>query len=440
MIDRASAPDVTVAPLDRVPDGVQDYSERKNSYGDSYVLWLAGRADVFPAWGTNLVERDALLREFWPTEPYLASSFGSQISRYAGFPYVLDGPERTTAIYNRILNGCEDGQGFQTMMTKVVTDMFTQSNAGWMELIRTADAPTAPVVSMRHMDSGQCRRTGYPDTPVVFYDLRGKAHLMKWYQVIEFPEMPSPNIHHRGLQLSVLDRILRASQIMKAIQQFKLERVTGLHHHTLHLVGGFNQNILDETLKQKLAAAQGQNRQAYADPVLLAALRSDGAVTHEEIKLSELPPDFNEEVFMKWYIGNIALAWEDEYQSFFPLPGGNLGTAQQSQTMADKARARGPATFMRLVEQRFNFWGVLPNNIKFVYGEQDPTANQQQIQLAWRFAQMLKLLLESNTVDQKVAQLMMRDAGFLKPEYLKMLNPEEVPPAAVESDNPIPGQ
>lgn len=427
----ASAVDTSLAPLARSPNGVQSYSP-----DSGFVIYIGNMADGFPEWGTDQRTRDEKLRGFWPSEPYLASAMGSQISRYASFPFVLDGPERTTAIYDSILNGCENGEGFQVMMTKFVTDLYTQDNAAFLELIRSADSPSAPVVSMRHMDAARCRRTGYPDTPVIYWDIKDKPHLLKWYQVITMAEMPSPNIWHRGIQLSVLSRILKAAQIMKAIMQFKLERVTGIKQHEIHLVGGFNQDLLDNTMKQKIATARGLGYGNYVDPVILAALRPDGRVTHEKISLNELPPDFNEDTFMKWYIGNIALAWEDEYQSFFPLPGGNLGTAQQSQTMADKARSKGPAVFMRLVEHKFNYYGVLPKTVKFHYGEQDPAADAAKLQMFWRFAATLKQLLDSSAITPEVAALMMRDAGYLKPQYLEKLNITDPTPQAVSSDDP----
>lgn len=433
MLDRAAMVDFTLPPSDRHPNGVQPVADTNSSF----TFALATKADNFPIWGYDHINRDAELRKFWPTESYLASAFGSQIGRYASFPWVLDGPERMTTIYDSILNGCENGAGWQTMMIKFVTDLYTQSNGAFLEVIRTGDSPTSPVVSLRHMDAARCRRTGLPDTPVVFWDVNWKSHLLKWYQVIEFSEMPSPQLEFRGLQLCVLDRILKAAQIMKAIMQFKLEKVSGSRHHKMHLIGGFNQDLLESTMKQKLATARASGYQVYVDPVVLAALNPDGRVTHEEIDLNGLPEDFNEDIFMKWYIGNIALSWEDEYQSFFPLPGGNLGTAQQSQTMADKARSKGPAIFMRLLEHKFNYYGVLPRTVKFHFGEQDPAADQAKLDMFWRFSATLANLLKNGAITTQVAALMMRDAGYLKPEYLSMLGiTTDITPQSVSSEDP----
>jgi hypothetical protein len=330
-------------------------------------------------------------------------------------------------------------EGTRNFIASGLASHNTQDNGAFIELIRTADAPTAPVVSMRHKDASRCRRTGNWDTPVIYWDLMGNPHAMKWYHIIPLSEMPSPDESKRGLQYCVLTRVLKAAQIMKAMQQYIHEEISGLKIHELHFIGGFNQEILDATMAQKLATAKATGRQVYTDPVLLAALLPDGRVTHESIKLSSLPPDFDLDKFMKWYIENISLAWEDEYSSFAPLPGGNLGTAQQSDTMADKARAKGPAMFMRLMEHKFNFYGVLPKSVKMKYGEQDPIADKQRVELFWRFSQILKLLVDSKIITPGIGQLLLRDAGYLKLEYLKLLGQTDPTPQAVNSDRPQAG-
>lgn len=427
--------DVTQAPTTRVPAGVKEYP--KDYPADNIVFWFSQFAEQIPQWGTNPVQRDLELRNFWPSEPNLASAFGSQIIRYATFPYVLDGPSRTTAIYDSILNAVEDGEGWQTMMVKVVQDLYCQDNGAFIEIIRAEDSPTSPMVSLRHMDAGQCRRTGRPDEPVIYWDFYGRAHIMKWYQVILLSELPSPIQRFRGLQLSVLSRILKAAQIIKSIYQFRHEEVSGLKHHKLHLLGGFNQDILDSTLEQKLAAAKAQGFQNYVDPVLLATLSPNGQVTHEEIDLNALPRDFNEDVAMRLYIQNIALAWEDDYTSFAPIHTTGLGGTNQAETMSNKSRSRGPKAFMNYIEHKFNYAGVLPSTVKISYGEQDPIADMQKLQQGWRFAQMLNLLITAQVLTPEVAAFMLRDAGFLRPDYIAYLGIDHVPDAIVDSARPL---
>lgn len=427
--------DVTVPPSERFDNkGVQVNPDINAPQG--FTFYMSGFADTLPKWGTDVIHRDEKLREFWPTESTLASAMCSQIARYASFPYTLDGPERMTHIYESIFEACENGEGFISMMTKVCHDLYGQDNGGFIELIRTRDDPRSPVISFRHKDAARCRRTGNWDTPVIYWDLENKAHAMRWYQIIPLSEMPSPDETKKGLQVCVLSRILHAAQVIQAINDFMREQVGGLRHHKLHLIGGFNQTLIDDTLKQKLAEAQAAGRAYSIDPVLLAALHPEGRVTHEEIELSSLPDNFDIDNYMKWFIEIIALGWEDEYQSFAPLPGGNLGTATQSQTMADKARSKGPAVFMRLIEHKFNFYGVLPRSIRMRYGSQDVVADQQKIMQLWRYSQILKLLIDSKTITPEVAQLMLRDSGHLKKEYLTLMGQVDPTPQSVDSDNP----
>lgn len=428
--------DVSEPPSQRVPQGVEVNPALNSFAPGEMVFFFSQMANQIPDWGTDPIARDVALRNFWPKESTLCSAMCSQVVRYASFPYSLDGPERMTHIYESVFESCENGEGFIAMLTKFNFDLYGQDNGGFIELIRTSDSPTAPVVSMRHKDASRCRRTGNWDTPVIYWDLNNKAHAMKWYQIITMSEMPSPIEIYRGLQYSVLTRILSTAQILQSIQQFMHEQVGGLRHHKLHLIGGFNQGIIDSTLTQKMEAARSGGRQVYVDPVLLAALLPDGRVTHEEIELSSLPDNFDIDTFMKWYLMNIALAWEDEYQSFAPLPGGNLGTAQQSQTMADKARSKGPAVFMRLLEHKFNFYGVLPKSVKMVFGSQDPIADAQKTMQFWRFSQILKLLIDSKVITPEIGMHLLRDAGYLKKEYMTQMGIVDPTPQSVNSDNP----
>lgn len=430
--------DVTLPPSQRVPNGVEVNPDSINhgAFAGSLTMYFSQIAESIPAWGKNPVIRDEKLRDFWPTESTLSSAMCAQVGRYASFPYTLDGPERMTRIYETIFECCENGEGFISMMTKVCHDLFEQDNGAFIELIRTKDDPAAPVVSMRHKDASRCRRTGNWDSPVIYWDLDGNAHLLKWYEIIPLSEMPCSIERYRGLQYSVLTRILRAAQVMQVIQQFMYEQVGGLKHHEIHLVGGFNQDLMDSTMAQKREGARAEGRVVVVDPMILAALSPEGRVTHEVIKLNQLPENFDYDMFMKNYINNIALGWEDEYQSFAPLPGGNLGTAQQSQTMADKASSKGPARFMRIMEHKFNFYGVLPKSVKMKYGEQDVLTSEHKIMQFWRFSQILNQLVDKNIITQPIAQLLLRDSGFLKKEYLQLLGQPDPTPQSVNSDNP----
>jgi len=422
----ASAPDLTQAPSQRIgaDDGLVlpgDQGRKPTPMGSpgGLVLWLAGEADLITPWGTNQVARDIELRKFWPTENILASGLCSQAARFAAFPWELEGPERTTAMYRRILQGCEHGEGWQALWVKTLIDLFSQDNGAFIGIERTADNPGAPMVSMEHLDAGQCRRTGHWDYPVIYWDSKGLAHLLKWYQVWHMSEMPSPVERHRGIQMCVVSRCLRAAQIMRSISTYKEEKLGGQWENTLHLVSGVAQDLIDGARASGREEARAEGMTRWMRSAILATMDPTAPVTHEEINFAGLPDNFDEEIWMKWYITMLALAFLDEYQSFAPLPGGNLGTAQQSQTMAQKGLAKGPAQFMTMVERGMNFGGLLPATCTLTFGGKDSADDERKTNLQWRRSQIYGGYFKMGMPLPVILQIM-RDNGDLKAEYLAL--------------------
>jgi hypothetical protein len=390
----------------------------------SFLINIASVADEFPLWGHSQVVRDQLLRRFWPTEPIFASSLGSTIMRYAAFGWTVEGGPRTARYVRQILHSVERGEGWIPFIQKVLTDLFTQDNGAFIEIVRaTPNDPLSPVVSLNHLDAARCVRTGLTDTPVYYRDLMGKLHAMKYYEVITLEEMPCPIEDYHSQQYCCLTRMLRAVQIARDIAVYKQEKLSGRYHRSIHLVSGVQTPTIESALRQQQTIYDDRGNIRYIQPAIIASLDPTAHVTHAQIDLASLPDGFDEEIFAKWYINQIALGFGGDYQDYAPLPGGNLGTSQQSEILHLKSRGKGPALFMRLLEQRFNMHGVMPSNVTFSFGEQDATANLELAKLRMIRAQTLTMLCSGDApiLTPAMARQMMLDDGDITEEYLKLI-------------------
>ena len=101
---------------------------------DALVLGMATVADSMEPWGRNPVRRDQQLREFWPTEPILASAVYSLSIRNAAFSWTLEGPERTVEAIQDMLAMADLGAGWQSFSSKLSVDVMTQDNGGFIEV------------------------------------------------------------------------------------------------------------------------------------------------------------------------------------------------------------------------------------------------------------------------------------------------------------------
>ena len=139
-------------------------------------------ADTIIPWGTNVRGRDIQLRNFWRSEDMLAGAVYSVCTRNAAFEWEIEGPPKTVAATTNMLHNAIAGPsyGWTQFILALSLNLYTQDNGAFIELIRRENRPDSPVVGIANLDSGRCLRTGNPDIPVIYTDLKGKHHKMNW--------------------------------------------------------------------------------------------------------------------------------------------------------------------------------------------------------------------------------------------------------------------
>lgn len=401
-----------------------------------YIIYAATIGDNIPEWGTAPRDRDRALRTFWTTESILAGALLSTASRYAGFPWELDGPDRMVAMYERILHSSQHGLGWNAMMMLVAQDYLGTDNGSIIEIVRTDDSPTAPMIQLNHLDSNQCTRTGVPQTPIIFYDMNGDAHLMKWYQVLMLTEMPSPIERQRGRQICAVSRVLKAAQLMRDVSQYKRERATGQDSKQIHVVTGVSTQKINDAIDDARTLAVGEGMVRYSRAVVVGSINPEAKAAVATIDLAKLPDGYDEEKAQRDYITVLAMGFGVDYQDLAPLPtGSGMGSGMQAEVLALKARGRGPTMWMRNLEFFFNWHGLLPQNVRFSYGSMDSAQDLDNAKLRTMRAEERAMRIKSGEISPEMARTLAVEAGDLTQEQadeLKDYVPAEQQMAADE--------
>lgn len=383
-------------PEDAIKGSIQDFPKPQEAYpmggGPLILTWSLGTAaDAIEPWGKNVSLRDRQLREFWPTETYLAGAVASMSFRNATLEWELEGPERLITLESDILLSALAGDtvGWTAFMEKFSQDLYTQDNGAFVELIRDPgiDAnsrfkgPNAPVIGIGHLDSGQCVRTGDPETPVIYTDRRARVHKLQWYEVIPFSNYPSAIERMHGVGYCCVTRALRVAQIVRSIMIFKDEKISGRQHKQIHFVSGVSRQDIKDEIARGQEEANNSGYIRFILPAVMASLDPEKPVSTATIDLANLPDGFDFDQEMRWHIAGLALAFGVDYQEFAPLPGGNIGSASQSLILHRKASGKGPAVMMRKVEEGFRNYGVFPRGVtmKFVSKDQQEEIEKQEV-------------------------------------------------------------
>jgi len=398
---------------------VQEFPDATGGFGH-FVISLAAIGDVIPAWGETPIQRDQALRTFYPTEYWVASTVSSLAARNGAFSWTVEGPPRTCDRIQEALHVSEYGDGWVPMMEKTSTDLYTQDNGAFIEVIRDGKGPSAPFLGLAHLDAARCQRTGNKEYPVIYTDRQGNMHKMAWYQIATIEDMPSPVETMNGMQMCALSRVLRAAQIMRDVAMRTQEKLTGRFAGALHIVSGITAKMIQDAMAQAQEESQTRGRMRYQPPIIAGTLDPSAEVKVATIPLADIPESWHSEEERKWFIAVLALGFGCEYQDLAPLPGGNLGSSQQSEILHLKAKGRGPELFQKLFTHALNF-KILPESVTFKFDEKDFESERIEATVKQARAEAIKIYIESGAVTPEVARQMMEDDGDLKHEYLEMM-------------------
>ena len=373
-------------PEQAIKSSVVEYPDAKDAQAGQMVFtWnLASVADSIQPWGRNVSGRDRELRDFWPTETYLAGALASVCFQRSSLDWEIKGPsEKVVQILTDMLKSAigPAGQeiGWVPYELAGCQDLYSQDNGRFEEIIRDPgiDAASkfknekAPVIGLGHLDAGQCMRTGDPEFPVLYTDRDAVVHKMPWYSVMASSDFPSPIETMNGVGHCSVTRALRVAQIMRSIELFKDEKISGRQFRQIHFISGVSrQDIKDEMVRgQEEADNQGQIR--FILPAMLASLDPEKPVSTATIDLANLPDGFDFDQEMQWYISGLALAFGVDYQEFAPLPGGNIGSSEQSMILHRKTSGKSPGVYMRRKVEAYKNYGILPRGYTMVYNDKD---------------------------------------------------------------------
>lgn len=350
--------------------------------GGLFTIQIASAADQIMQWGKNVKKRDQQLRDFWPTESYLAGAVVSVSFRNATADWeIKHSSDAVVKSVTDMLHSAIAGDvfGWNPFINRFSQDLYTSDNGAFIELIRDPgmDANSkfkgamAPVIGIANLDSGQVVRTGNMEYPVLYTDRNSEIHKLAWYEVIPFSEYPSAIEKMNGVGICAVSRSLRLAQIIRSIMLFKDEEVSGTNVKKINIVGGVGRTQIDDAVKRTLEQASNKGNARFVEHAVLASLDPEKPVSVATVDLAGLPEGFNFDQEMQWYIAGLALDLGVDYQELAPLPGGNIGSGAQSEMLARKSSGKGPRNWMDSITNAFTYYGVIPRGAEMIFNDKN---------------------------------------------------------------------
>jgi len=357
---------------------------RDASGGAPIIIGLLGGYDVIPKWWSS--RRDAELRRYWKTSDQLSGALFTVISKIASIPFTVvakDSSVRKHADianeYTELLNNwTQFGEGWETFMSYAIEDLLGQDNGMFIEVIgygNKSQAIQGPAISLSHLDSQRCTRTGDALYPVLYRDEEGRLHKLHYSRVIFASQQPSTDKLMNGVGFCAISRVIFAAQNLRDMNVYESERFGSRPPKQILLTGGgLDPDDLQDAIEisRRLMDTAGLSR--YSNTVAIGDRNLDKP-TLERIDLTNAPEGYEKKESTIIAMAIIALGFGVDIREIMPLA--ITGSAKGDAVIQNmKQRGKTIGLTIGLLEKNINK-KFLPPFLKIIFDYQDDSQDRQ---------------------------------------------------------------
>lgn len=387
-----------------------------------HVMWyLVKTGDLVPPWWSR--QRDMELHRLVKESNHLSGIAYLATTKLVNIPLMFVPKDPTITAHvdqasqfsEQITLASEFGMGLRETAKKFIYDYLIFDNGGFMEVIGEGD-PSGPIegmpLSLRHLDSLNCTRTGNYEYPVVYRDSRtAKRYKIHFTRVIYMAQQPSGIQRMHGVGFSAASRSFMLGQVLQDQLVYKLEKMGSRPSEGL-VVG---RNIETEQLyvaymmADELADNLGLTR--YQKYVFIGG--EDIDVINRDMHNFEM---FDEATGTNMAIYAMFYTWGLDIRDGWPISGSKSG----DQIANMKARGRLPADFTSDLKLQFDL-KVCPPYLETRLDFQDDEEDQQRAIIQDIRSRRVNRLAEQGIIDHEAQRrTMLADGELSREEFIRM--------------------
>lgn len=385
-------------------------------WGGQSTFALPTELPAYYTTGVYSYPRDVILRSTILHEPQWANAVSIAASKAASKSFKVDGdaPRKVKDAHEMMVQW--GGDGYVPSQKRGVLDYSCTNNGEFWEIVRSSSAAGSRIVGMVHLDSLRCRRTGDPSVPVIYFDLHGRIHELKYYQVFSIVDMPDPSYPRENIGHCAAERAYSTIYEMAGLRTTINEKITGSGAHQLAVMQGMTDKQIQSILKTAEFQAQAKGL-VYYQGTIFAAIAGDAAVDIKTLQLRGLPENFE----VKTERDNANLIYANALglvlTDLQPLSGQGLGTGAQTIVIEEKASGRTLASRDKELTHCINEW-VMPDAVTFSWSEKDTRDEQATANVSLTRAQTRAAQIASGEITAPQALQMAVDKDDAPKEFL----------------------
>lgn len=366
-------------------------------------LWggFSYRGPILPSYGTRA--RELALRQFWHHDynTIFRGAISGLIKRVQSTPYEIKAPDFYGDRWQRVLMAADFGD-WDRFLSKLLIDYSRHDQGAFVELIAPGDprtAPVGPVVGLAVLDSLRCYPTADPEFPVIYYSIKGKMHVIHRDRVIQFVDTPDSEEGLAGYGDSALSRciapVYREILMGRYVEQFLDDNPPP----GLMIFGNMTDERMKAAVEKMLDERNRDGVSQWGKTVRLYGVNLETKPTVDVVSFTKPPEKFDYEAYTNLDVKEIALGIGLDIQDVWELTSGTLGSATQSQIMAEKSRGKAFGRILKTLERVIN--QAFPEDVEFQWKFKDGQADMEQSQKLQTVAGAIQLVSTVLSTDEQ---------------------------------------
>jgi hypothetical protein len=392
--------------------------------GISIAHWLTYAGEGLPPWWSKM--RDQYLDKVWKGNNHLSTAVYNASAKLVGVPFVIRAKDHSIpehvdeaeALQYALTIGSDFLKGWNSAFGKWTIDYLTQDNGAFMEIIGNGK-PDGPImgkpISIRHLDSRACTRTGDPEYPVI-YEENGAMYKLHWTRVIYDSQMSSPRREMHGVGFCPISRAIDIASPLMDMIRYKQQRLGSRPHNQLLVGKGITGDQIMDALRRVESDMDSRGYTHYSRTVAIGS--TDPDVGLERVDLSHMDPfDEVDSTTLGMYI--IAAAFGMDADELWPTSGGS-GNKSDASIKRMRSRGRLPSQVASTISQQFSF-KVVPPYLQFGFNFKDDEEDQQQALVRDIRGRNRERDIGTGTINVRQARVvMLRDGDIDNPMFEEM--------------------
>lgn len=334
------------------------------------------RNPLLPPYGTKL--RDETLRRLFRDDmcTMFRGVVAGIIKKIQSTPFEIKAPVYYGNYWQRMLLEADLGNGWATFISKLVLDFMRCDSGAFVELIGSGEAHeplyTAPV-AIANLDSLRCWFTGDDEFPIWYYSSDGHVYKIHYTRVRQLVDTPESDEYRRGYGYCAMSRSITSITKDILMNRYVVQLMDDNPPPGFVLFSGLGNRELEQAIIHRDNERNTNSGGIWGRAIKLFSLNMEQKPTVEFINYSQPPVGFDYPTYQNQLAKEMANTIGIDLLDFWELTGGNIGSATQSQVLAQKSRGKTIGAFYKTIERLIN--SILPDDCEFVFEYDDPQAD-----------------------------------------------------------------